>query len=344
MRQRHNNLKYLFLMLFTGLSLFTKTGIGKQRGFSPGDKMPEFSAVDIAGNVYNYKHTGKKALVIMFLSAGQKNSVRAASDIKEVIADLGKDAELLEVAIVVEDPDSVYLQSEEMKLVRDFKIFIDSEFHLWGKFGIIATPTVIISDANDVITWVRAGHGYDFIPDVRTHLNQALRLAEVPAQEKEIQVRTVTNNTLSAKVKRHLQMAQMLFEKGEYKPAKAEILKAREMDPNSIEIKLQLTELLCRTNQSQAALSEIERIGTTNGREKARILLLSGWANRQMGKLDIAEKFLTEARTLDPKSTRTLFELGRVYQAAGQTEKAMKLYYEALAIILGEQQNAQKSQ
>jgi tetratricopeptide (TPR) repeat protein len=331
MRQKHNNFKYLFLMLLAGLSLFAKVGIGKQRGFRPGDKIPEFSSVDIAGNVYNYKNAGKKAMMITFLSAGQKNSIRAASDIKEVIEDLGKDAELLEVVIVVEDPDSVYLQSEEIKLVKNFKIFIDSEFHLWGKFGIIATPTVIISDANDIITRVRAGHGYDFIPDMRNHLNQALGLAKVSKQEKEIQVRTVTNDTVSAKVKRHLQMAKMLLEKGEYKPAKVEILKAREMDPNSIEIKLQLTELLCRTNQSQAALSEIEKIETTSGREKARILLLSGWANRQMGKLD-------------PKSIRTLFELGRVYQAGGQTEKAMKLYYEALAIILGEREAVQKSQ
>jgi Flp pilus assembly protein TadD len=335
MRQKHNSVTFLLSISVTGLFLLSTTGMAKQRGLSLGDKMPEFSAVDPSGHSFNYQHTEGKVLMVMFLSAGQKNSVGAASDINTVMAELGKDAERMDIVVVVEDPDNNYLQSEEKKLVKDFHAVIDTKFQLWGKFGIIATPTVIISDANDEVTWVKAGYGYDFIPDVRAHINQALGLAQATAKE-TVQVRTVANNTVSAKVKRHLQMAQILFKKGEYESAKSEILTAQKLDPNSIEVKLDLAEFLCRTNQGQAALREIDKIKTGNNQERARIQLLNGWANRQMGNLDIAEKYLTEAKTLDPKSLRTLFELGRVYQARGQTEKAMKLYYEALAIVLGE--------
>ena len=332
---KHNSLIYFFAMAVMGLFLLSTTGLAKQRGLSPGDKMPEFSIEDLSGHNYNYQHGEGTILMVMFLSAGQKNSIRVASDINTVMAEIGKDSEKMEKIVVVEDPDNNYLQSEEKKLVKDFHAVIDTKFQLWGKFGIIATPTVIISDANDKITWVKAGYGYDFIPDVRVHINQALGFSKASAEEK-VQVKTVTNNTVSAKVKRYLQMAQILFEKDEYESAKKEFLTAQKLDPNSIEVKLKFAEFLCRTNQSQAALNEIGKIKTGNNLERARILLLNGWANRQMGNLDIAEKYLTEAKTLDPKSLRTLFELGRVYQARGQTDKAMKLYYEALAIVLGE--------
>lgn len=341
-RLKHNSLICFFSMAVPILFLLSKTSLAKQRGLNPGDKMPEFSLVDLSGHSFNYQHGEGKVLMVMFLSAGQKNSIRVASDINTVIAEIGKNSEKMEKVVVVEDPDNTYLKSEEKKLVKDFHTVIDTEFQLWGKFGIIATPTVIISDANDEVTWVKAGYGYDFIPDIRTHINQALGLVQARAKEK-IQIRTVANNTVSAKVKRYLQMAQILFEKGEYESAKTEFLTARKLDPNSIEVKLEFAEFLCRTNQSQAALNEIDKIKTDNNLERARIQLLNGWANRQMGNLDIAEKYLTEAKTLEPKSLRTLFELGRVYQARGQTEKAMKLYYEALAIVLGEPKDKQIS-
>ncbi len=65
--------------------------------------------------------------------------------------------------------------------------------------------------------------------------------------------------------------------------------------------------------------------------EKARVSLLLGWAKRQINQLIAAEKLLLEATTLDPKSSRGFFELGKVYQAGGQFEKAMVLYRKALA-------------
>ena len=207
---------------------------------------------------------------------------------------------------------------------------MDSEYKLWGKLGIIATPTVVISDTNDKVICVKAGYGYDFVPMVRAYVNQALGLAQKTTPEDASRVKTVSNSTIAARIKRHLQMAKMLEQKDRLEPAIAEIQKARELDPNSPEAALELGELFCRAGRSKSALDITESLRVTSRLDKARLLLISGWAKRQMGELDTAEKNLLEATTLDPKSARALFELGKIYQAKQQNDKAMETYNKAL--------------
>jgi Tfp pilus assembly protein PilF len=89
-------------------------------------------------------------------------------------------------------------------------------------------------------------------------------------------------------------------------------------------------------NQGKEALEVIGKIKTTKKAEKARALLISGWAKRQMGELDTAEKFLLQSTKLNPQSSRAFFELGQVHQAKGEVEKAMKAYYSALSQVFSE--------
>ncbi|MHC4556663.1 MAG: tetratricopeptide repeat protein [Planctomycetota bacterium] len=300
-----------------------------------GDKMPEFSAIDVAGQVFDYKHSRGKVLMIVFLSGEKKRSDRAASDIEGIVSNFGKNAERLEIVIVVDNPNGLYFQSEKDGPIKDFHILLDSEYKLWGKFGIIAIPTVVISDTNDVILWIKAGHGYDFVPTVRAYLSKALDITQENDPEEIRQVKIVTNDTIMARVKRHLQMAKILEQKGRFESAIAEIHKAKELDPNSVEVNLELGELFCRVGRSKSALNMIEQMRVTKRQDKARVLLISGWAKRQMGDIEIAEKDLLEATKLDVKSGRGFFELGQVYHTKGEKDKAISAYYRALTLVFG---------
>jgi tetratricopeptide (TPR) repeat protein len=207
---------------------------------------------------------------------------------------------------------------------------------LWGKFGIIATPTVIISDTNDTVLWVKVGHGYDFAPVIGACLNEALGIAQQIDPNDAGRVKTVTNATVAARIKRHLQMANILQQKGRLESAIAEVRKAKDLDPNSVQVALELGELFCRAGQNKAALDFVKRVRATKRFDRARLLLISGWAKRQAGQLDAAEELLLETTTLNPKSSRAFFELGKVYQARGQAEKAMRVYYKALVLVFDE--------
>jgi Flp pilus assembly protein TadD len=131
-------------------------------------------------------------------------------------------------------------------------------------------------------------------------------------------------------------MARMLEQKGRLESALAELRKAQELDPNAVEVAIDTGELLCRSEQSEAALEAVAKIKTTNKVEKASQLVVSGWAKRQMGDLDTAEKLLLEATRLNPQSSRGFFELGKTYHTKGEFERAMQAYYKALALVFSE--------
>jgi len=274
--------------------------------------------------------------MVVFLSPKQKRSARAAADIEQIVRQLGTNAERLETVIAVDDPNGANLLSNQQDPAGNFHILSDPEYKLWGTFGIIATPTVVISDTNDMVIHVKAGYGYDFIPVVRAYVNQALGLAQKTTPEDAGRVKTVANDTITARLKRHLQMAKMLEQKGRLESAIAEIEKARKLDPNSIEATLALGELFCRTGRSKEVIEIAESVIATRPVDKAKLLLISGWAKRQMGEVADAEKLLLEATKLDPKSSRALFELGKVYETKQQIETAMNTYHKALPLIYDE--------
>ena len=321
--------------LIAVLSLFCTTLQAGRHAFEIDKKIPEFSATTVNGREFSFEHNKGKALMVVFVSAKQKRSVRAAADVEMIVRKLETDAERLVTVIAVDDPNGVDFQSKQKGPAKDIHILLDSEYKLWGKFGIIAIPTVVIADTNDKVICVKAGYGYDFVPTIRAYVNQALGIAQETAPKDAGRVKTVSNDTTAARIKRHLQMAKMLEQKGRLESAIAEIQKARDLDPNIPDAALELCELFCRAGRSKEALEITESLSVTGRLDKARLLLISGWAKRQMGELDTAEKLLIEAAKLDPESARALFELGKIYQARKQNDKAMESYYKALTLIFG---------
>ena len=336
MRARNRITTCAISALIIAQSLWYTTTQAGRHASAVGKQTPEFSATTLDGQEFTFKRNKGKALIILFLSPKQKRSVRAATDIEQIVGQLGANAERLETVIAVDDPNGANLLSNQKYPAGNFHILSDPEYKLWGKFGIIATPTVVISDTNDKVLHVKAGYGYDFIPVVRAYVNQALGLAQKTAPEDAGRVETVTNDTIAARLKRHLQMAKMLEKKGRLESAIGEIEKARKLDPNSIDADLALGELFCRASRSKEVSEIAESVIATRPIDKAKLLLISGWAKRQMGELSEAEKILLEATKLDPKSARALFELGKVYQAKQQIEKAMNSFHKALTLIFDE--------
>ena len=315
------------------------------RRISIGKKMPEFSASDLSGKLLDYKHGSGKVLLALFLSPKQENSTRAATDIKGIVSKLTNQAKSLSVVVAVNDPNNQTIFCSEPNEPDpnehgvDVHIVADTEYKLWGKFGIIATPTVIISDMNDTVLWVQAGHGYDFNPVVQARLNQALGIAQEIDPNEAGRVRTVKNATMDARAIRHLQMAKMLQEKGRIESAIVQMRKARELDPNSPKLALELGKLLSATGRGKEALEVIEGIPAISRHDKAELLTTSGSAKRQLGDLDKAEELLIQASKLDTRSGRIFFELGQVYQVRGEVEKAMLTYYRALTLVFSRELN-----
>jgi len=331
----------LVLPLFTIIACFAVICSGAStptRRVSEGASIPEFSAIDTTGKPFSFKPSGGKVLALAFLSSEKKRSKEAVNDIFEVLSGIPPDKlKSLQVAFVMQRIDDMqFIESIKKETQFQVRILDDNNYNIWGKFGVIATPTILLSDSKGKVLCVKAGHTFDFASTVKSKLFQALEIPYDVDSHAGSTVRTVTNNTISAKAKRHLQMARSLSRKGRIATAIKQARIAYEIDPNLPEVVLELGELFCRSGQAQKAIKLVSDATVETTRDKARINLILGWANRQMGNLDKAEKFLQEGISQDAMLHRLFFELGRVYQQRNDSEKAMKAYFRALQLIYGE--------
>jgi tetratricopeptide (TPR) repeat protein len=312
------------------------------RNLKIGEQMPQFSLPDSNGGTFAYTHGRNKVLIVVFLPPAQRRIGRTITDVERVIEELQGNAKELNFVGVISGPavkDIPAPAKPDAKLT--FPILLDGDFHLWGKLGVIAAPTVVIAGKDDIVAWTKAGYGYDFVPMVRVHIEQVLGIVQENAMEDAEQVKTVTNDTVEARTQRHLQMAKILETKGRIEPAIDELQKAVRLDPNDIEPSLQLGELLCKVGRNEEALNLAGKLQATTKSDRGRLLVISGWAKRQMGDVETAERLLREATTLNPTSIRALFELGKTQQARGRTEEAMKSYRAALSLLFGETSSGQ---
>ena len=309
------------------------------RRIQQGATMPEFSAVDTAGKPFAYRRSRNSVLMLAFLSSEQKRSQEAIEDIFSVFSGIPADKlTSLQIAFVLQNVDNrEFIASIQKDAPVVVQIISDEQYKIWGKFGIIATPTVVISDPLGKVLCVKPGHAYDFAPVVKFRLSQALDILYDVSPDDASTVRTVANSTMSAKSKRHLQMAELLSRKGRVSSAIEQAQMAYEIDPNSAEVAMELGELLCQAGQAQEAVKLVSSLSGQSDRDKARINLVMGWAKRQLDQLEEAEEFLQEGIKQDPTSPRLRFELGRIYQKRNDSERAMQTYFQALQLIYREE-------
>jgi Flp pilus assembly protein TadD len=313
--------------------------LASERRIERGAAMREFSVTGQQGRDFKYSVSGKKAILVVFVSAGQERSEKAIKDIRRILSGVSEQKDSFDAVAVVSYPRSgaddgaVAKGAYGAEAGDGLVIADDPDYVLWGKYGVIVTPTAVIGDKEGKVLWVQAGYGYDFAVVVENRLKEALGLEEEKEAQKASEVHTVANATLSARVKRHLQMAKLLRERGRESSAVQEIEKARELDPNSVEAALELAEVYCVKGDGAKAMEAVGAIVGSDRVERAKVLLVKGWASRLGGKLDDAERFLGEAVKEDPKLGRALFELGRVYEAKKDYEKASGAYFRALSLV-----------
>jgi hypothetical protein len=65
----------------------------------------------------------------------------------------------------------------------------------------------------------------------------------------------------------------------------------------------------------------------------AGLLVISGWAKRQVGDLETAELALLEVIQLDTQSGRGFFGLGHIYHAKGHKGKVTVAHCRALTLV-----------
>ena len=320
------------LMWFVAAGSLVEAASRKVRS---GDSTPEFSVKMLSGDTYAYTPKSERALMVVFLSAKQKNSFRAQTDLVRILSEVPDSNQVLDVVIALDDPNAFSpLTSLKSKFSDRMVVTLDQDHHLWGGFGAIAMPTVVIANPQGQVVCFEAGYGYNFARVIHAHLNQVLGVETDVTQAAMSQVSTVSNSTQNAKLSRLMNAANMMAARGHYEAAISEMKKAQAQDPNSVEVVVSLAKLYCKISDGKEALETLDGVTGKSRLQKAQIHVVAGWAYRLTGQLDAALKALLHATEQAPEEAQAFYELGRVYEARGLKDEALTAYRRALALLL----------
>ena len=273
------------------------------RRIQVGDVMPEFTLNAVNGEPFHYvHHDNSEVLGVVILQKGYSRLPRIVADIENIVQALRPSGEGFACVAIVSGPggeESVPARGEENG--RLLPLLLDPGFKVWGKLGVVATPTTLVVGTDHKVQWIKAGYSYDFIPGLRAQLEKALGLGD--ASGSSVPVETLANTSDRAREERHLQLARMLAARGRLKEAVGELQEAYRRDPNSVSLALELGEFLCRAGSNEAALDLVSKIKVVTNSDKSRAMLVAGCARRQMGQSDAAAELLEKALALDPRSS-----------------------------------------
>lgn len=284
-----------------------------------------------------YRHDQARPLILVFLGVGQERSQRAIDDIHSTLEAFQSQRSAFDVLGIYSLPSNPASPLPSEMPTRAFPIVVDRGYVLWGQLGVIVTPTAMVVGADHTIKWIQPGHGYDFAAGLRRHLALVLGLAPASPRQQGDTVRVLSYRTNDAVVMRHVRLAAQLCRKGKPQVALQELQKALAKDPNHVEASLLLGELHCRAGDSQDAMKVVQGIQCGDALSQARRSMILGWAHRQLNQMDRAEALLLTATTLDPTSSRAFFELGQVYEAQAASDKALRAYRQALALVFDQE-------
>lgn len=340
----HSNSSHLAISILFLVVLITPRAYSRR--IQVGDTMPEFALPifaesselpDSLPGKFSYQPDRHRVLVLVFMDAKQEQSRRAVADIHQIFAYLRTRKQASYDVLGVQSVASLAAAPELHDLGKlEFSIGLDVGHQLWGKLGIMVTPTAMVVDSNSLVRWIEPGYGYDFASGLRLYLMEVLGIEDTSQLGKGLPVSVLVNATDPARALRRLRLAGLLADMAQLQPAIVELYRARDLDPNNLDVALTLGEYLCRTHKATEALSILETVTLSNRLDQSRGCLVAGWAHRLSNRMDQAKPLLVKAIQLNPQSSRAFFELGKVYQSEGLSDQALEAYRKALALVFDE--------
>ncbi|MCP4455546.1 MAG: tetratricopeptide repeat protein [Planctomycetes bacterium] len=313
----------------------TNPAMAASRKVKPGETAPEFSVKDLSGDTYAYTGQSKAVLMVVFLSARQESSFKAQDDLVRILGDLSDSNQVMDLVIALDDPNAFSaLTGLKGGVCGQMTVIRDEDHHLWGQFGAIAMPTVVLMSAQRQVVCFEAGYGFNFARVVRSHLRQVLGAEVDVTQTAMNQVGTVSNNTQKAKLARLINAARLMAARGHVEVAVLEMKKAQALDPNGIDTRVAVAKLYCEISKGKEALETLDGVIGQTHSQKGQVDMVAGWAYRLTGQMDAALKALLRATEQTPGEALAFYELGRVCEAKGLKDDALAAYRRALALLL----------
>lgn len=304
------------------------------RNLERGEPVPHFTLPTIDSKQFDSATMRGSVHVLVYLSAEQKSSELAAIDSHTVVGrfEPGTVELIHATADVLHKP---YFERFRAEKRLDCTFLLDASRSLYADLGLIVFPTTIVVNAEGILAHVISTRAPDYANTLDAYIRHASGSITDEQLAEQLKAHPSDIRSPRSLASRHRAAARLLSEKALYDAAKKELIAARELDPQDLDIQLDLADLCLHMDNPDEARSIVDPILEAHA-DHRRALFLKGVTLYRLGQLDQAETILLESIVLNPDPARTHYYLGRIYETRGESTKAIEHYREALTRLLHE--------
>ncbi|MBW7989979.1 MAG: tetratricopeptide repeat protein [Planctomycetes bacterium] len=306
------------------------------RNLKIGDPMPSFFLPrgDKISDIYSHEQLAGQPAVITFFRPSHKFSTDALRDLEAIVQEVGTQRCKF-VAVDAKLSTIIEVRESLAEEAISFPVLLDPQRILYEKVGLIVCPTTLLFDSEGKLRFVVASHSRQYRQIVRAHLDFLLGNIDEQTMNEQI-------NPKSRKLDPGLVAAWRMYNLGVQLQAKGNTDEATSIFEKTIAKYPFLAEAYCAlgflkyaagdsnnaAKQFQAALEQ--RPGFPQAQLGLAIILARTGGQQQ------AEQILRLLLGHQSLAARVRYELGRIYLARGERDKALTFFQNALAVVFPE--------
>ncbi|MEW6486945.1 MAG: tetratricopeptide repeat protein [Thermodesulfobacteriota bacterium] len=317
-----------------GVLALAGTGPGEALAFrnvKEGAKAPDFTLSSTEGKTLALSSLQGKAVVLALVRQGQDRSADVLADLSRLDPSLGGETAVVAVVVNPADGDAAAWASQGG---AKFPVLLDTSAEVYGLYGVVVTPSTGVLAPDGTFRGEVGSHTASYRRQVEHLIKVALGLAEQGEPLEEAASGPAKPEERKA-AERELEKARLLLQRKMTDKALAAARQAVQSDPSYVEAHVVLGNLLLETSEEGAgeALGHFEKALELSPKD---VDARAGTARVKsiQGDHEEAARILEGAALLNPKPEKLYYELGRVYERAGQFEKAVGAYRKALERLL----------
>ncbi len=301
-----------------------------------GDTLPALSITTTQQRVLNTADLLGNVQVYLFAQSGQRNSEIACQLINNALGDPrldGVPTKWVYVLSKASDPSAIESCWEDSEI--EPIIVHDTGRAVFGAFGVITVPSVVIADGKNRAVYVLAG----LAPNFDDIVSNALLLAGQQISEEQFDLATHPRNSPLAenriRAQRLVKLARQASQRGLDEMARTQYTKAAQVDPTYIQARLGLGYVLKRLQELDQAQQVFEQLIDEHPTSPdARLGLASVLIAKGGDELDRAQAIIRQVVNENPANPRGHYVLGSFYAAMGEWERASASFKASARLLL----------
>ncbi len=305
------------------------------RNVQRGELLPPFNLAGLEGQPVKSADLSGKVLVLVYVSARQRQSEEVFASAHRVVERLNRDD--VELVYISADADQAdYFRELRDRLTAREPMAFDGEREYYGKLGLIVYPTTVVTSKDGKLLHVVTSWTRDYEYRLELYCRHAAGEINDAELSKRATAGPLRKDKARIKADRHRSVATVYRSKGMADEAIRELEQAIAADPTYADVVVDLVEVLV----SRGKIDEAEKRADVLLKDQpdcngAKLML--GLIRLKRGDLDAAETLLKEELTLNPDPIRANYYLGQLYEQKGDHKLAMQHYRDALKRALKEQ-------